>query len=91
MKAIDDFVASIDTTIHWTVSGWPMVGFLETGKPGQVEAIEPWQARELGNKLQTMAERLIRNARLVENHRAGALARPEYSEPDELQLARRKK
>jgi hypothetical protein len=63
------------TTVHFTLAAWPMVG-LFVGKTDII--LEPWQAREIANRLQTIAERLVRNAANVEGQRAAVMSDPKF-------------
>jgi hypothetical protein len=59
-------VAAVGVGVHRTETGWPMVA-LHVG--GLENAVEPVQAREIANALQTLAEKIIRRAAAVDGMR----------------------
>lgn len=64
-----EFLEQVVVSVHFTDHGLPMIGVFPLG-PETLALAEPWQAREIGNQLQTLAERLIRAAGVVETARA---------------------
>jgi hypothetical protein len=72
---------------HVTPLGWPMVGVFVGyggGSGGWFwsavpdATLEPWQARQIANQLQTIAEAMVRRAADVEAARLVVMARPEH-------------
>jgi hypothetical protein len=60
-------IAAVGVGVHRTVKGWPMQAIAVAGAE---IVIEPFQAREIANALQTLAEKIIRRAAVVEEERA---------------------
>jgi hypothetical protein len=82
-SAIVEYIEATAVRVHFTDRGWPMIGiFRPAGPPDETATmIDPWQAREIGNLLQTIGERLNAAADRTEIERAKILQRPEYPNP----------